>query len=181
MEAVNRRPGPESKARVKYRSARVGNASPEVPSYKLPQNGEKRGQKRGLLTHQPDNVSGHKKFSKRVSIFLSLRKTRLSLWKPQGRKPSQVGKRARWGESTIFSREVVGEGLLQAYRAMPSTEVALKRRARRPRPHYDTPEAQRSERRFNRAKEKKKRQCKGLKALTRTEISRGSSSRRRRF
>lgn len=161
----------------------MGNASPEVPSYKLPQNGEKRGQKRGLLTHQPDNnVSEPKKFSKRVSIFLSLRKTRLSLWKPQGRKPCQVGKRARWGESTIFSREVVGEGLLQAYRAMPSTEVALRdgRGGRDPTTIPLKPKGAREDL-TGEKKEKRKRQCKGLKALTRTEISRGSSSRRRRF
>lgn len=96
----------------------------------------------------------------------------------QETEPSRVeGKVGR--KQGIFSGEVVGEGLLQAYRAVPSTEVCSQRRVRRPRPHYYTPEAQRSEIRFN--KTKKKRQWRGLESLTRTEISRGSSSRRRRF
>ena len=105
----------------------MGNASVGVLSYELLRDGEMRGQRKGLQTHQSDNnVSQPKKFSKQVSIFLSL-KERGNLYGNLRAGNRAKSGRGQCGEKGRYSRgRSWGKGCFRLTAQCPAPRSALR-------------------------------------------------------
>lgn len=160
MEAVNRRPGPESKAKGEYRKCKSGERLSRGAILQAPAEWGKAWPEKGAsdssarqqcLRAQEILEKGFNFPESKENAVISMETSRQET--VPSRKEGKVGRKHDILEGGRGGRAASGLPRNAQHRGRSQ------RRARRPRPHYDTPEAQRSERRFNRGKKRKKKKA----------------------